>query len=284
MQTKASEALPSLLDGRQKKVVKIAIGLPFYDGPDAETTPTYLEMHWYLGRLQQYTLDRDIASSQGFKLENVQPEGVFPLDIQPGDPRFEFLGIGQLRHSLIGAAREIICQNAVNLGADYVFMFDDDMDFDSDIPIRLWRNQVPVCGALAFTAREPIAPVIFNFQKRWDIDNHREAHDVIPVMDYQRDQLFQVDAFGTGACLISCDVFRTIPRPWFQSTGCGEDIFFCCRCLEYGIPVYVDSRIKTRHKPTFHAHWHDEEYYQNARKLVSGNGSVREPAGPDSKT
>jgi hypothetical protein len=72
-------------------------------------------------------------------------------------------------------------------------------------------------------------------------------------------------AFGAGVTLINMNVFRQIPKPWFNSTGAGEDWFFCVRCRNFQIPRYVDTSIPVLHKRHEPA-WNGREEYDKARE------------------
>ena len=178
------------------------------------------------------------------------------------------------RKSLVGAAREGVVDASLDFNADYILWWDDDMRFDPSVFIRLWRNQVPVVGALSFTARHPIFPVVYDIRMTKDQDN--DGDDKLEsdmVFNYPKDRLFGSDdirgslAFGAGVMLTETAVFKAMPKPWFNSTGCGEDWFFCHRCAIHGIPRFVDSRVKTQHKE--HApRWADEASYLEYRKSM----------------
>jgi hypothetical protein len=124
-------------------------------------------------------------------------------------------------------------------------------------------------GALAFTARNPIQPVIYRIKEKHGLKGlewHSET-----VFDYPRDQLItDIDvggpiAFGAGCVLFNMNVFKQIGKPWFHSTACGEDWMFCVRCWQSGVPRYVDTSLKTVHK-VFKPQWHGEAEYDANRK------------------
>lgn len=183
-------------------------------------------------------------------------------ELQSGDPVFEFSTITVTGNSLIGQARDLIIERALEAEMDYVLFFDDDMIFARDAFLRLWRHQLPVIGALAFTARTPITPVLYSFKRTWDFDKQIEDVDIQPIFYYQQDQLIKIDAIGTGFVLIDTEVFKQIPRPWFHGAiNCGEDIHFCWQCARYKIPIHCDTSVKTIHRPNQQIVWHSEETY-----------------------
>ena len=187
----------------------------------------------------------------------------------------EIILVNHSRTSLVGLAREMIIDTAVDLEADYLFWWDDDMRFEKDAFLRLWRHQKPGISALAFTARDPIFPVIFRLTEKWDMANkHRIVEKSEIVLDYPKDQLIgSADlggdlALGAAVCLYDMKIFKQIPKPWFMSTGCGEDYFFSYRCKEFGIERWMDTSVKTAH--VHHAvRWCDEKFYLESRKDFS---------------
>jgi len=147
------------------------------------------------------------------------------------------------------------------VGADYFMMFDDDMRFAPEAFLRLYRHQKDFIGALAFTAREPITPVLYRWEKKWDGVKNRLNLDSEPLMDYPRNSLFKVDAIGTGLVLIKSSVFKTLPSPWFDGhIGAGEDVHMAAQCSRYGIEIWCDSSVKTQHVRNDPV-WMDEEHY-----------------------
>lgn len=262
--------------------MKLAIGLPWYSGPDDNVFPHYMDFMSYLGAFRERSVLRDVVGEESFAeilpklppLDESTPEG------GPGEPTLEeWQAIGRLsfgsfnrsRLSLVGKARELIVEDALSWGADYLLWWDADMLFPLSGFLQLWRNKKLICGALAFTARHPVHPVIFRMRTHIEPTGQEIIDGSDIVMDYPRNQLVGSEevggelAFGAGMVLYNMKVFRELPQPWFTSTGCGEDWFFCHRCSKFGIPRYVDTRVKTLHKE--HApRWVNEAAYWESRK------------------
>lgn len=250
------------------ETVRVLIGLCSYKGPDVHCFDQHYEFMHYLGRLQERSRWLSFAGSlpDGFPgLDRMAPDGL--AELATGDPAFEFCTATITGHSLIGQARDLIVDRALEFGSDYVFFFDDDMIFARDTFLRLWRRNVPFVGALAFTGREPITPVLYRFKRNWNFSKQTEDVDIEPIWRYERDSLVQVDAIGTGVVLIKTDVFRRVPKPWFHGAkGAGEDIHFCWQCAKAGVPIFCDTSVKTIHKPNQPAQWMDEAYYLTKRE------------------
>lgn len=244
--------------------VRVCIGIPSYKGPHLETFDEYQAFYHYLGRLQERSqvarAHPDLDLSQ---LPPLDPTGLDPeAELLPSDPAFHFFQSVMKKNSLIGQARDEVIKQAKAGGADRLMFFDDDMLFLHSAFLKLWRAQKPIIGALAFTAREPIAPVLYRFKRMWDFKRMREDIDIEPVWDYPVNEVFRLDGFGTGVCLIDMKVFDQLQPPWFYgSMGSGEDVHFCWKAGNAGIPVYCDTSVKTRHVPNEHWRWMDEPYY-----------------------
>lgn len=237
-----------------KKKVTVALGLPWYMGPDVDCFDEYFAFLCYLGKLQERSW---WIKNSGMPLEalsplianNAEPEG----ELVAGDPEFEFLLAKETRCSLVGRAREDIVDMCQSAGADYLFMWDADMRFKHSTFLRMFRHKQLIVNALAFTSRMPIQPCLYSI-------NVTEKQGQPPmftsetVFDYPKDKLITDEdiggslAFGTGVVLFDMSVFDMIPKPWFNSTGCGEDWFFNVRAKNHGVPRYCDTSIKVFHK------------------------------------
>lgn len=69
----------------------------------------------------------------------------------------------------------------------------------------------------------------------------------------------RVKGGGLGCCLVRVELFDSLAFPWFvwsdlkwdRSTGdvgsCGEDIDFCNKCEQAGVPIYADTRVECAH-------------------------------------
>lgn len=275
--------------------MKIALGMPWYTGPDDNTFPLYFDQMMYFGALRERSL---WVSELGAEASSKVIPNLPSLDEKDyektlADPTSEEWGeIGKLeiflvnysRTSLVGLARERIVDISLGLDADYLFWWDDDMRFDKDAFLRLWRHKKPVVSALAFSARDPIFPVIFRLSEKWDNTVGAKVVEKNEILlDYPKDQLIGSEelggelALGASVCLYDMAVFKEIPQPWFASTGCGEDYMFSYRCKEYGIPRYMDTSVKTQH--LMHAprwagedlYWHNREH--NLPKYIDEFGS-----------
>lgn len=131
-------------------------------------------------------------------------------------------------------ARQAIVNAALGMGFDYLWMLDDDQTFTPQAFDILWehRDQKVVSG-LYFTRAIPPVPCMFNMGG---------PEGSIPVLDYPKDSLFEVQIVGFGFILFQMEVFKQIPAPHFQvGNWLGEDVAFGVKCQAQGIPLLVHT-------------------------------------------
>lgn len=142
-------------------------------------------------------------------------------------------------------ARINIASAALTNETDYLLTIDDDMVFPPDALLRLLSHDKQIVTALYFQRGLPTSPVIYQTVKVEDVAGERMFK---PVGTWKENELLKIGACGMGLCLIKTDVFRRIPEPWYgQEHGCGEDLFFCRRVGEAGIPIFCDTSIQAGH-------------------------------------
>jgi len=253
----------------------LMIGLPWYDGPDDTTVKDYLGFVSYLGGLSERTILRKAIGAERFDALELPPL-TGEVEAEPTVEDYERLGLLQLglcdysRTSLVGLARERIAEHCVVSGADYLMSWDADMKFPMSSFLRLWRHQKPIISALAFTARDPIYPAVFGVKMMPEENGDKCYERSDPLFDYPKDTLISDEhiegwlASGGAVSLVDVGVFRTLPQPWYKSTGAGEDWFFCARAAEAGIGRFVDSGLVAQHK-CHDTVWCDDEMYWKTR-------------------
>jgi hypothetical protein len=173
-------------------------------------------------------------------------------------------------------------------------MVDSDMGFGSDIVERLIATAtdrgVPVVGGLAFAHKTDGKASFYGIKYRAQPTLYRfvETDDnvgVTPMFDYERDAVVEVDATGGACLLIHRTVFETIRAKrgdtWFNPitfpqgpTTFSEDLSFCFRVKECGLPIFIDTSVKTTHDKG--GVFLDEEYFdrqQAAKGLTNASNT-----------
>jgi len=144
---------------------------------------------------------------------------------------------------LIHDARNLLVKEAKRIEAHYILFLDDDMILPTDLFVRLFNHQAPIVSALAFKRRPPYEPCIYH----WEFNKNNGMLGVRPAYELVKKGLKKVDATGFGAILINMEVFDKIKEPWFELRDYGEDIDFCLKCYDAGIPIYCDTDLIVQH-------------------------------------
>jgi hypothetical protein len=177
------------------------------------------------------------------------------------------------------------------LQASWLLMIDSDMTFPPDLVERLLEvadpTERPIVGGLCFAGgrdHDPY-PTIYR-EVETKLPDGKSFVGIEPIHDYPEDQLVRVGGTGAACMLVHRQVFIAMshpypkgfgttadgtktPYPWFVEglvtpTGepIGEDIAFCRRATQLGIPIHVDTSIKLGHVKQFVL---DEQWYRGTR-------------------
>lgn len=138
--------------------------------------------------------------------------------------------------TLIADQRQKLAWLALRGEADYVLFLDSDMRFPPDLLERLIAHDKDIVACNYATRRLPVRTVAFS-----------DFSTAECIYSDDREGLEEVDAIGMGAMLVKTEVFKKLPRPWFNiswlpSGGIwvGEDIYFCKLAQAHGFKVWVD--------------------------------------------
>src|SRR6267142_1315026 len=163
------------------------------------------------------------------------------------NPRYSFQ-LGAIGELLVPYARERLAEGALELGAQWLLMIDDDMLCPHDLFFKLVDNDKDICAPLAFTRNPNHKPVAYETREGFDETTRTRYGFTRYIENYPRNTLFECDAVGFGAVLIKTDVLKKIPKPWFFGMAqTGEDVTLCTKARRAGFRVWMDSRIKLGH-------------------------------------
>lgn len=154
---------------------------------------------------------------------------------------------------------------------EWLWMVDTDMGFAPDTVDRLVTSadpqERPVVGGLCFAIKRQargdywaeryrIAPTVYEYLDLGDEVGFR------PILDYKRDTVVQVAGTGAACLLMHRGALEQVRAKygdaWFDPithpTGekgkprtFSEDLSFCVRLQAIGLPVHVDTSVKTCH-------------------------------------
>ena len=174
---------------------------------------------------------------------------------------------------------------------EWLFMVDSDMGFDADTVDRLVdsadEHKRPVMGGLCFANRR-LGPGEFHAERFGSVPtlyNYVELEDEVgfmPIQDYPRDTVVEVAGTGAACLLIHRRALGKVREKfgdsWFDPiahpTGLkgkprtfSEDLSFCVRLASVGVPVFVDTSVRTCHEKG--GVFLTEEHYDREQTLAA---------------
>jgi hypothetical protein len=148
------------------------------------------------------------------------------------------LEIHNIRSSLLMTSREEIIQDAYRKQCTHILMLDSDMQFPNDTIHRLFKCNRDFVGANYARKCIPSTPTSANLM------------DEVCYTDSHMECLEEVGHIGLGICLLRMDALKGLEPPFFKvewheemQTYIGEDVYFCRKLREHGIPIYVDHAL-----------------------------------------
>ena len=169
------------------------------------------------------------------------------------------LGLVWIEDEAIADARNQLCQRAIDDNCQYIFFLSDDVLAPSNALLMLLNKidrkyKGELCSMVTgvyWTKTYPPEPYLFN--------NMLEG----TYKDWQAGEFFQVDLAGCDCLLISTDMLRSMPQPWFStdwlwnkdqhrpSSIATEDFYFYTKARKYGHRLWADTSIQCLHEDRF---------------------------------
>lgn len=204
------------------KIVKVAFGVPTEGHTPPESLQSLRMMCFHHGVLQERSKQEEVT--------------------------YEFydLTAGRLFTPM---AREMLAERALQVGADYLLMIDDDMLAPHDLFDKLYKHDVDIVSPLAFTRNPPHLAVLYQTREGWDSVKRQNFVTTEWIRNWPRKKLVECDATGFGAVLIKTSVLKKMQKPYFMcSSGTGEDVVFCLRAKqEAGAHIFMDTATELGH-------------------------------------
>lgn len=150
-------------------------------------------------------------------------------------------------------ARNVLCQQALQSGTDYIFFLDSDVVPPRDAILRLIARNVPIISGVYFRRSPPQGVPVMIREGQW-------------VLQYPKNQIIEVDVVGAGCLLIKREVLEKLPpqdpvrgKHWFdwrvdmqhslpKGEAMSEDFTFCLQARKtLGLKILVDTSVECRH-------------------------------------
>lgn len=134
--------------------------------------------------------------------------------------------------------RERLATQALEINSDYILWLDSDIVFPATTAFRLLAHNESVVAANYIRRQLPPKGVAYEKIGNWQD----------PLSFEVQDTLVEVEGIGMGCMLIKTDIFKEIPKPWFEFTWTpesndflGEDMNLCQKINEAGYQIKVDT-------------------------------------------
>jgi len=144
--------------------------------------------------------------------------------------------------SVITIARRNLTDIFMKSDFDYAWWIDSDMKFPIDAPIKLLKRGVPLVGANYRRRRFP-NPGFTGMMGQPGNFKELVTDDNSPPME-------EVDVLPHGCVMVHRSVYEKIPQPHYLqeyvtelNLEIGEDIYFCRKAKDSGIPVWCDHEL-----------------------------------------
>ena len=145
-------------------------------------------------------------------------------------------------------ARNLIAQEAVNLAYDYVLMVDSDIVLPANALVSMLEDPVELC--LGCYPRKNTGTGVFELFKLGNKD-YVETFNFSEISALEGK--VEVKGGGFGCALISVELLKRLPRPWFRyveyASGdvLSEDNYFCSQVTTAGYKVFADTDVMCAH-------------------------------------
>ena len=189
--------------------------------------------------------------------ENIYPDtfkSIYDLDKDGHECLFEFV-----RGYDCATARNKIAQIALDYGADYCLMVDNDVVLPKDALINLTDDIKDVClGYYAHRDTDNIYRGRTSVCKlgwfNYPLESEYTAAELQTLQDAGTYKI-AIHGGGMGCAFINTEVFREMRYPWYDWVNyaddhrgmLSEDLYFCEQCKRIGTPIYTDSRVGCGH-------------------------------------
>jgi hypothetical protein len=159
-------------------------------------------------------------------------------------------------------ARDMLVNTAIQAGCDYIFFMDTDHVFESpnDPNIALHQLYQTINKSKNMNIDKKV--IDKNGKIVSAIYRTKQKHGFgyaawmkygdkgfIPITQWTGNWL-EIDVAGLGCCLISSEVFKDIPRPWFKwemKDEMSEDFYFYQHAKKYGYNAHLFTDVKLSH-------------------------------------
>jgi len=153
----------------------------------------------------------------------------------------------QAKGANIAENRNGIAEEALKIGAEWVFYVDDDQVFAPDTLLQLLKHDKDVVSGLYVSREAPFIPHIY------DKEDEREWCFPRLLKPFDGGLTGPLKATGAGCLLVRTKVFEKMEKPYWRlgqitKDGWGDDLNFCHRVREAGFEIWADLNVVVGHQ------------------------------------
>jgi hypothetical protein len=149
--------------------------------------------------------------------------------------------------SLISRQRQNLTKAAIDQGASHILWLDSDMMFPADIIDSMLRHNLDIVACNYSTRTVPFKGVAYTKIGDWN--------SWLRPYTGQGKKLRAVEGVGMGCMLVNVDVFKNMPKPWYEvkysekyNDFIGEDFYFCENARQLGYKIIIDTELSNHLK------------------------------------
>ena len=148
----------------------------------------------------------------------------------------------------LAGKRNRLVRELLDSNREWLLFMDSDMAPSRRALMQLLAHDLPAVGALYFTRHPPYGPCASELLP----PRPGEPMCAIPTLRVDpTSPLKRVELIGTGFLLLHRSIFEALEKPWFShedaGEGSAEDVYFCRRLRDAGLPLYLDTSLVVRH-------------------------------------
>ena len=145
----------------------------------------------------------------------------------------------------ISENRNKLAEQALTVGAEWIWYVDDDHIFPPDTLLRLLAHNVSVVSGLYLNRAAPYIPHMYNREE----ENGAVYPHCLTTDDVG---LRPVLSTGAGCLLVRTEVLKQLEPPYWRigqirSDVAGDDIDFCRRVRAKGFSIWCDTDVRVGH-------------------------------------
>lgn len=193
--------------------------------------------------------------------ESIYPDtfkSIYDLNVDGYETLFEFV-----RGYDCATARNRIAQKAMDCGADYVLMVDNDVVLPKNALVDLLDDAKMIClGYYAHRDADNIyrgRTCVCKLQKpsgaryfNYPLESEYTAKELAELKEAGQFKV-RIHGGGMGCAMINTSLFHLIEYPWYDWVNykggamLSEDLYFCEQCKKHDVLIYTDTRVNCGH-------------------------------------